>query len=172
MSIDELLLVKGVTPQLLFGLDAAKMGLASAADSGDTSLAGVDNSDGQMDHGWAQYLTLWSAEGNLRADGSQKIDLNSSDLMSLYNQLVDALDQESAEFIIAYRMGGRGQADASGHLDLNKLAQSSSDSTSGGSASGGGAGGGGAGGGAQVAEALQAACRSRTSSSWPADRPA
>ena len=79
-----------------------------------------------MDHGWAAYLTLWSAEDHLKSDGTQKINLNDPDLKSLYDTLADALDEESAEFIVAYRLGGQGQADASGHLDVTKLSDSSS----------------------------------------------
>jgi type II secretory pathway component PulK len=139
VSIEELLLVRGVTPELLFGLDAAKMGLSSNPDTANGTLAGVENSNGEMDHGWAAYLTLWSAEGNLRADGTQKINLNGSDLKALYDSLVEALDEPSAEFIVAYRLGGKGQADSGGHLDISTLSQSNSGSgsTSGGSTSGG-----------------------------------
>ena len=140
-TIEELLLVKGVTPELLYGLDAPKMGLTSGSASGG-SIAGVDNSDGSMDHGWAAYLTLAIAEDNLKSDGTPKINLNDQDLLTLYQNLSDALDEESAEFIVALRLGGKGQADASGHLDLSTLSQSGSDSsgsTTGGSTTGGGA---------------------------------
>jgi hypothetical protein len=122
MSIEELLLVKGVTPELLFGTDAYKMGLTSGSIAPGASVGGVDNSDGSMDHGWAAYLTLWSAEGTLKADGTAKIDLNGSDMQALYNSLVDALDEPSAQFIVAYRMGGRGQASGSS-LDTSKLSE-------------------------------------------------
>jgi DNA uptake protein ComE-like DNA-binding protein len=122
-SIEELLSVKGVTPELLFGLDAVKMGLASSSSMASGSVGGVDNSDGSMDHGWAAYLTLWSAEGTLKADGTPKIDINGSDMNALYNSLVDALDEQSAQFIVAYRMGGRGQSDSAGQLDTTKLSQ-------------------------------------------------
>ncbi len=121
-SIEELLLVRGVTPELLFGLDAVKMGYSSSSSAGGT-IAGVDNSDGSMDHGWAAYLTLWSAESNLKADGTPKINLNQSDLKKLYDDLTPILDQSSAEYIVAYRLGG-GTADG-GHLDTSKLGKAS-----------------------------------------------
>jgi len=123
-SIEELLLVRGVTPELLFGLDAAKMGYGSS-NSASGTIAGVDNSDGSMDHGWAAYLTLWSAESNLNADGAPKINLNQSDLKKLYDDLTPVLDQPSAEFIVAYRLNNSGQADGSGHLDMSKLGKAS-----------------------------------------------
>ncbi len=99
-SIEELLLVRGVTPQLLFGNDAAAMGYIT--DVGE----GVDNSDGSMDHGWAAYLTLYSAESTTSAEGSTKIDLNDNDLQKLYDSLMMALDEQQAAFIVAYRAYG------------------------------------------------------------------
>ena len=104
-SIDELLLVRGVTPQLLYGTDAARMGFTSDTAAAGT-IDGVDNSDGSMDHGWAQYLTLYSAESTLKPDGTKKINLNGDDLETLYNDLTTALDQEQATFIVAYRAYG------------------------------------------------------------------
>jgi type II secretory pathway component PulK len=103
-SIEELLLVRGVTPQLLFGLDAVPMGLIEAAP--EMALDGVDNSDGSMDHGWAAYFTLYSAESTLKADGTAKIDLNGSDLKKLYDDLKEVLDEPKAKFIAAYRVKG------------------------------------------------------------------
>ncbi len=104
-SIEELLLVRGVTPQLLFGLDAAAMGyVADGLAAG--GVEGVDNSDGSMDHGWAAYLTLCSAESNRNTEGTDKINLNDSDLKKLYDSLKSALDEEQAGFIVAYRAYG------------------------------------------------------------------
>ena len=104
-TIEELLLVRGVTPQLLFGLDAARMASSDAA-AQDNALQGVDNSDGSMDHGWAAYLTLYSMESNLRQDGTPKINLNAADLKKLYDEIERALGAEWATFIVAYRQNG------------------------------------------------------------------
>jgi DNA uptake protein ComE-like DNA-binding protein len=132
-SIEELLLVRGVTPQLLFGLDAVRMGLIDSA--ADNPMEGVDNSDGSMDHGWAAYLTLYSAESTTKSDGTQKINLNGSDLQKLHDDLTTALDETSAMFIVAYRAGGKAGSDtpsaasavdssgsaAAGQIDISKL---------------------------------------------------
>jgi hypothetical protein len=112
-SIEELLLVRGVTPQLLFGLDATRLGYA-ASSSADGTIEGVDNSDGSMDHGWAAYLTLYSAESNVKSDGTAKIDLNGDDLQKLYDDLKTALDDQSAMFIVAYRAYGASTSGATG----------------------------------------------------------
>jgi type II secretory pathway component PulK len=105
-TIEELLLVRGVTPQLLFGLDAALLADRGSANKTGNALDGVDNSDGSMDHGWAAYLTVYSMESNLRADGTPKINLNGSDLQKLYNNLQKVLDPQWATFIVAYRQNG------------------------------------------------------------------
>ncbi len=119
VSIEELLLVQGVTPELLFGYDAVKMGY-STSDSVTAAISGIGLGDGSMDHGWAQYLTLWSAESTYKSDGTQKINLNQTDLATLYDQLSSALDQPSADFIVAYRLGG-GTVDGSGNLETSTL---------------------------------------------------
>ena len=110
------------------------MGLTTDV-SVDGSIEGVDNSDGSMDHGWAAYLTLYSAESNLKPDGTAKINLNGNDLQKLYDDLKTALDEPSAQFIVAYRAYGpskskgpagqatksSGQSLAPGELDVSKL---------------------------------------------------
>ena len=105
-TIEELLSVRGVTPQLLFGLDAGGLGMVPEGASADDGMTGVDNSDGSMDHGWAQYLTLWSAESNLKPDGTQKINLNDGDLQKLYTSLTQLFDENTAKFVIFYRQNG------------------------------------------------------------------
>lgn len=123
VTIEELLSVRGVTPEMLYGLDATRMGLTGADSPTDGSITGVDNSDGTMDHGWAAYLTLWSTETNLKPDGSKRINLNQRDLKGLYDSLTQALDASAAEFVVAYRAGGKAQANGAGHLDTSKLSQ-------------------------------------------------
>ena len=126
-TIEELLLVRGVTPQLLFGLDAARMAGGAVA-TRDDALEGVDNSDESMNHGWAAYLTLYSMESTLLADGTPKINLNGDDLKKLYDELEKVLNAEQATFIVAYRQNGfQGTSQpgakkpaAAGKLDFSK----------------------------------------------------
>jgi DNA uptake protein ComE-like DNA-binding protein len=127
-TIEELLLVRGVTPQLLFGLDAARQGPYLIQDN-NNSMQGVDNTDGAMEHGWAAYLTLYSMESNLRDDGSAKINLNGGDLKKLYDELQKSLGDEWATFIVAYRQNGsqgkmqqgeKKNASTNQKLDFNK----------------------------------------------------
>ena len=106
-SVEELLLVRDVTPGLLFGSDVNRNGLLDANESAGEAIEGVDNADGSMDLGWSAYLTIFSAETNLRPDGSQKIDLNAEDLQQLHKDLSEALaNTEWATYICAYRQKG------------------------------------------------------------------
>jgi len=126
-TIEELLLVKGVTPALLFGSDANRNMLADANEP-DANNMGVDNSDGSMTRGWSAYLTLWSLESNLRPNGQPKVNLNQSDMQQLSNDLQDALGNDVwAGYIVALRQSNgpnspkkASQPYTGGQLDLTK----------------------------------------------------
>ncbi|MBI1900685.1 MAG: general secretion pathway protein GspK, partial [Planctomycetia bacterium] len=100
-TVEELLLVRGVTPQLLFGLDVNRNGMV---DSGEmqASLGEVDNEDGSLDRGWSAYLTLYSQEKNVSAAGTPRIYLNGDDMQALYDQLSEVFPEDWVTFIVAY----------------------------------------------------------------------
>lgn len=102
-SVEELLLVRGVTPTLLFGADANRNGVL---DADEQQRYGVSiETPGSL--GWAAYLTVNGAEGNRTRDGLPRVDVNSDDLETLYDELFDALgDELYASYIVAYRMYG------------------------------------------------------------------
>ena len=119
-SVDELLLVVGVTPQLLYGEDANRNGLLDPAENDGAATLPFDNADGLLDVGWAEYLTVYGGEPNLRGDGSPKIDLNDGVLTDLYDALLDEFDEETARFVVAYRLAGPIDPENSGNtLDPN-----------------------------------------------------
>jgi hypothetical protein len=122
-TIEELLLVRGVTPQLLFGSDANRNGMIDANELNNPSLASATGSASGVDLGWAAYLTLYSLEANVRPDGTPKIDLNASDLQQLKDDLSTLFEQDWVDFIIAYRQfgpyTGDGQADDTAIVQLD-----------------------------------------------------
>ena len=106
-SLDELLKVDGITYALLYGEDANRNGILDPNENDGEAQLPIDNADGILDLGFSAYLTVHSKESNLRADGSEKIDINQSLLTELYDQIIDAgLSEEVAQFIVAYRMNG------------------------------------------------------------------
>jgi type II secretory pathway component PulK len=156
-TVEELLLVRGVTPQMLFGLDTNRNGLvdqheltasgnmansgtaagamtarasatATSSNAQSGNIPGLSSSGIPL-RGWADYLTLYSAEKNVRSDGSARINLNQDDLQTLHDQLVEVFSEEWADFICAYRLYGPAassdttQAEAASDLDLDLTQQ-------------------------------------------------
>jgi len=113
-SLEELLLVRGMAPSLLFGADMNRNGMIDEHEQAGTNIEGVDNSDGSMDRGWSAYLTIYSQEALVDPDGQQRIDLNGDDLETLHDDLAAILDNEKAAFIVAYRQFGPAETDAPG----------------------------------------------------------
>ena len=139
-SIEQLLLVRGVTPELLFGLDqnrngvlepsespATQSGTSTATDASATTGSGMPSG-----LGLAAYLTLYSKEKNVASDGTPRININGTDSATLQADLEAAVGPDLATFIIAYRANGAGAGAPGG--------------SGGGGSGGSGAPGGGAGG--------------------------
>ena len=69
-TLDELLLVKGATRDLLYGVDANRNGVVDASENDSSSpLSGFN---GQMQCGLCKYLTVYSAEPNLSQTGTPR----------------------------------------------------------------------------------------------------
>ena len=120
-SIEELLLIRGVTPQLLFGLDANHNGVLDQQEQFDSDVSGVE---ADMVLGWANYLTLYSKESNRNAQGLQRVYLNGDDLEVLEDELDGAgLPDEWAKFIIAYRQYGAFSGDIPEDQEPSRLVQ-------------------------------------------------
>jgi hypothetical protein len=101
--LEELLLVRGVTRDLLFGADA---NFNHQIDPEEHRRGGPGGGNGPGGLGWASLLTVSSAERNESADGRPRIDLNQGDLVALHKELAAALDQDWADFIVLYRQSG------------------------------------------------------------------
>jgi type II secretory pathway component PulK len=116
-SVEELLLVRGVTPTLMFGADANRNGVL---DPDEQQRYGVSvETPGVL--GWAAYLTVHGAEANKRRDGSFRINVNQDDMEVLYEQLSEALDNDLyASYVVAYRIAGQSSSlTTSAGIDLD-----------------------------------------------------
>ena len=126
-SVDELLMIAGVSPELLYGEDKNRNGLLDPNENDGEASLPLDNADGILDVGWAAYLTTNSKELNQRSDGEEKIFVNTNDLKGLYESIVEALDEDTARFIIAYRLYGSPNTD--GPESESETNEASSDAT-------------------------------------------
>jgi DNA uptake protein ComE-like DNA-binding protein len=126
-TVEELLLVRGVTPQLLFGTDTNRNGMVDAhetsgmATSGATGAASLSTTSTpggtstSMDRGWSGYLTLNSMEKNVNSSGAPRIDLNQDDLEALYESISTTLNEDWAKFIVLYRQNGAANSTETGN---------------------------------------------------------
>jgi len=125
-ALDELLMVQGVTAELLHGLDTNRNFTVDAEEDLERQPRGalqtLDNSNGQLNRGWSAYLTLHSLERVVNPEGKQKININSDNLKTLYDQLRAVIDDDKAKFIIAYRQYGAAAEGATGQsTDISAL---------------------------------------------------
>lgn len=133
-SVEELLLVRGVTPNLLFGADVNRNGVI---DPDEQQRFGI-TSDSPGAFGWAAYLTVHGAEANRRRDGNPRVNVNQDDLELLYDELTEALGNDLyASYVVAYRMYGQ-----SSSITSTLTGQSQDDGGGGGGGRGGGDSGG------------------------------
>ncbi len=109
-SLDELLLVRGVTSEYLYGEDFNRNGLLDPNENDGDASWPPDNADGALQLGWSAYLTVFGREKNTRWDGTNRININDNNLADLYDKLEEEFDATVAQFVIAYRVSSQAQA--------------------------------------------------------------
>ncbi len=133
-SLDELLLVRGVTPELLYGGDKNRNGVQDEGEADNT-------------RGWSDYLTVYGRELNVDMSGTARIYLNGDDLEVLYKQLQGAVGDELATYIVASKVFTTTQISGTSGGSTAVVSGSSGSGgvavTTGGMSSGSGGGGGG-----------------------------
>jgi hypothetical protein len=123
-SVEELLLVRGVLPELLFGSDfnrngavdpheqsmATSLGMGGVS-AGLSTTATADSLAALPERGWSSYLTIYSNERNANSVGLPRIYLNGDDLETLQSELSEVFSDEQTNFILAYRLYGPASAE-------------------------------------------------------------
>jgi len=118
-TVEELLLVRGVTPELLFGRDSNRNGLVD-----DHEMVPIENDQAAEemlqtvpDLGWSSHLTLLSKEKNYADTGQQRIFLNEEDLGTLHSNLTAVFPTEYANYIVLYRQYGPSSSNGNSNSD-------------------------------------------------------
>ncbi len=109
-SLDELLLVRGVTSEYLYGEDFNRNGLLDPNENDGEVTWPPDNADGALQLGWSAYLSVHGRETNTRWDDSTRININNNNLAELYDQLEEEFDATVAQFVVAYRVTAQAQS--------------------------------------------------------------
>lgn len=104
-SLDELLLIRGMTQTLLYGLDWNRNGMLDIGEPDETILSSdYEVSDGSLNLGLVAYLTLDSAESMYTSTGLPKINVNQDDAATLRELLEERFAETTwSDYIIAYK---------------------------------------------------------------------
>lgn len=100
-TVRELLLVRGVTPDLFYGEDTNVNGRLDPNENDGNASDPPDNADGRLDRGWYAYLTVYSFEKNVNARGQKRLNLTSADAATLASRL--GLEDWAAQSIVKRR---------------------------------------------------------------------
>ena len=75
-TFDELLFVKDFTRSILYGEDANRNGVLDSNEDDADKSEPADNRDGSLDRGLIDYVTVFSSEPNINAEGTQRANVN------------------------------------------------------------------------------------------------
>lgn len=106
-SVEEVLLIKGASLEILFGEDTNCNGVLDDNENDGDESEPDDNRNGRLDRGIYDYVTVYSEEPNENSEGKQRIDISSYDsqiqLHSLLQQARLSVDQfQIGQFLRAY----------------------------------------------------------------------
>lgn len=100
-SIEELRLVAGADLEILYGEDTNRNGVLDPNENdGETTLP-MDNRDGKLDPGILEYVTVYSRESNLKADGTSKVSITESNGLRTLLQDKLSMSQQQAQNVIS-----------------------------------------------------------------------
>jgi competence ComEA-like helix-hairpin-helix protein len=134
VSVRELLMVKGVTRELLFGRDTHGNGMLPQTGEGESDDAFNDRLAGGTDTGWAGRLTICSSVKNISASGEDRVNVQTADENAL--TAVKGITSSIARAMVAYR--GQNKFQSIGDLlDVTPPARNNSGGNSGRNNSGG-----------------------------------
>jgi competence ComEA-like helix-hairpin-helix protein len=100
-TMRELLMVRGISRDLLFREDANCNGFLDPEEDDRNESLPVDNADGVLDSGWSGLLTIDSSGLNESAAGQARINIKSADERTLSG--VRGVSPDLARTIVAYR---------------------------------------------------------------------
>lgn len=100
-TIREMLLIQGVTPELLLGEDLNANGLLDPEENDGDENAPRDNHNGRLEAGWSGMFCLKSAIENRSASGEPRVHVQTASEAELTS--VKGITSEIAKAIIAYR---------------------------------------------------------------------
>jgi len=119
-TVRELLMVRGISSELLLGQDTHQNGLLESAEDTVEGSSAFDNQASDVNTGWAGIITVNSSVKNVSASGQDRVNVQSADEAALTG--VHGITSDIARAITAYR----GQNRLESIADLLEVPQPSS----------------------------------------------
>lgn len=107
-TVEEVLLIKGASPELLYGEDTNRNGMLDWNENDGEQSAPADNSNGRLDAGFFNYVTIHSYERNSDSQDQQRINLNQPESQADVQELVQEVlsEQEAITVMQSLRAAG------------------------------------------------------------------
>jgi len=100
-TIRELLLVRDVTPEFLYGEDTNFNGQLDYNERDGDKSPPADDGDDELDEGWIAHLTCYSYDTNKDASGNNRININQANERQLESSL--SINRSQARWIVENR---------------------------------------------------------------------
>ena len=107
-TLRELLMVKGISSDLLLGRDTHQNGLLESTEESAENSSRADDQASDVDTGWAGIMTVDSSVKNVSATGQDRVNIQDADEASLTG--VHGITPDIARAITAYRGQNRFQS--------------------------------------------------------------
>ncbi|MCK4375744.1 MAG: general secretion pathway protein GspK, partial [Candidatus Brocadiae bacterium] len=105
--VEEVLLIRDATAELLYGEDTNRNGVLDPNENDADDTDPPDNRNGSLDGGFIDYVTVFSVEPNLSADGEERVNVNDFDTQPLSELLRRVIEDDRLFFILQNVRRGR-----------------------------------------------------------------
>ncbi len=102
-TLAELMLVKGVSVEVLYGEDINANGVLDLNENDGDASYPIDDANDELNVGWVHFLTVYSYEKNESGDGLTRININSASEDEMKEELSDVLSDDEIQQIVQGR---------------------------------------------------------------------
>jgi type II secretory pathway component PulK len=106
-TVEELLLVKGASRDLLYGEDTNRNGVLDSNENDADESEPPDNKDGKLDRGLLDYITVYTREPNVSQSGERRINVNDVRGNGLRDLLREVIKEDKFFQVMDQVRGGR-----------------------------------------------------------------
>jgi type II secretory pathway component PulK len=103
-TVEEILLIKGASVELLYGEDTNLNGYLDDHENDGDESEPSDNRNGRLDAGFYDYVTVYSVEANVDAEGETRINVNDASARSTLQTAVEEAVKEDRALEIMGRV--------------------------------------------------------------------